>query len=204
MFILINIKNSSIVVWYVLFISDLISVLQPYDLVLQTYTLCNKPFLFSCHQVAAASLHPVSSLSCQSVVCGHGMRYRNLSCYVSDGTSDGDGSLVDEELCSSLELAVDGDKQIKLKEACTLPCPGDKSVSFSFLLCMSKLRESHLSKKESRGIKMFLQPGCHNRWQISDTDKVMPSVFTNRRKIKYINKVQQFIESQQIWSRSIF
>ncbi|AWP15681.1 putative thrombospondin type-1 domain-containing protein 7A-like [Scophthalmus maximus] len=64
----------------------------------------------------------------ESVVCGHGMRYRNLSCFVSDGSIDGkvgDGSLVDEELCSSLELAVDGDKQIRLKEACTLPCPGE-------------------------------------------------------------------------------
>lgn len=60
----------------------------------------------------------------QSVVCGEGMRYRNLSCFVSDGSADGEFSMVDEELCSSLELAVNGDKQILLKEPCTLPCPG--------------------------------------------------------------------------------
>ncbi|CAB1415308.1 unnamed protein product [Pleuronectes platessa] len=72
---------------------------------------------------------PWSECRVESVVCGHGTRYRNLSCFVSDGSMDsegeGEGSLVDEELCSSLELAVDGDKQITLKEACTLPCPGE-------------------------------------------------------------------------------
>uniref|UniRef100_A0A3B3BBP5 Thrombospondin type-1 domain-containing protein 7A n=1 Tax=Oryzias melastigma TaxID=30732 RepID=A0A3B3BBP5_ORYME len=61
----------------------------------------------------------------ESVVCGEGMRYRNLSCFVSDGSADGEFSMVDEELCSSLELAVNGDKQILLKEPCTLPCPGE-------------------------------------------------------------------------------
>lgn len=73
------------------------------------------------------------------------MRYRNLSCFVSDGSGGGEGGLVDEELCSSLELAVDGDKQIILKEACVLPCPGNKSVQnkVSVLLCMSKLTKSH-------------------------------------------------------------
>ncbi len=94
-----------------------------------------------CHQVAVDSFncclselsHPSPSssvvpLSCQSVVCGHGTRYRNLSCFVSDGSGDGEGSLVDEELCSSLELAVDGDKQIRLKEACVLPCPGNTAA----------------------------------------------------------------------------
>lgn len=59
------------------------------------------------------------------MVCGHGLRYRNLSCFVSDGSDEDRLSLVDEELCSSLELAVDGDKKITLKEACTLPCPGE-------------------------------------------------------------------------------
>lgn len=59
------------------------------------------------------------------------MRYRNLSCFVSDGSGDGEGSLVDEELCSSLELAIDGDKRIILKEPCTLPCPGNNG-NFEF------------------------------------------------------------------------
>lgn len=90
--------------------------------------------------------HPPPSLvvflSCQSVVCGHGIRYRNLSCFVSDGSSEGEGSLVDEELCASLELAVDGDKQIRLKEACTLPCPGNNMVILSFLCLMSNLAKS--------------------------------------------------------------
>lgn len=65
----------------------------------------------------------------QSVVCGHGTRYRNLSCFVSDGSSGSESSAVDEELCGSLELAVDGDKQILLSEACTLPCPGNQPAS---------------------------------------------------------------------------
>ncbi|KAF3839604.1 hypothetical protein F7725_018321 [Dissostichus mawsoni] len=43
---------------------------------------------------------------CRNVVCGHGTRYRNLTCYVSDGSREGEGSLVDEELCNSLKLAV--------------------------------------------------------------------------------------------------
>lgn len=66
----------------------------------------------------------ISPLLCQSVVCGEGVRYRNLSCFVSDGSADGDFIMVDEELCSDLELAVNGDEQIHLKEPCTLPCPG--------------------------------------------------------------------------------
>lgn len=69
----------------------------------------------------------------QTVVCGHGTRYRNLSCFVSDGSGDDEGSQVDEELCGGLELAVEGDKQIRLKEACTLPCPGKNPPSWSSL-----------------------------------------------------------------------
>ncbi|XP_061918683.1 thrombospondin, type I, domain containing 7Ab [Entelurus aequoreus] len=61
----------------------------------------------------------------ETVVCGHGTRYRNLTCFVSDGGEDGEGSQVDEELCGGLDLLVDGDKRISLKEACTLPCPGE-------------------------------------------------------------------------------
>ncbi|XP_019734334.1 thrombospondin, type I, domain containing 7Ab isoform X2 [Hippocampus comes] len=63
----------------------------------------------------------------ESVVCGHGTRYRNLTCFVSDGSGgeQDSGGQVDEELCGSLELSVDGDKRIRLKEACMLPCPGE-------------------------------------------------------------------------------
>uniref|UniRef100_A0A1A7X5A7 Thrombospondin type-1 domain-containing protein 7A n=2 Tax=Iconisemion striatum TaxID=60296 RepID=A0A1A7X5A7_9TELE len=68
---------------------------------------------------------PWSECRVESVVCGHGVRYRNLSCFVSDGSSGAEDGMVDEELCSSLELAVNGDKQISLKEACILPCPGE-------------------------------------------------------------------------------
>lgn len=93
--------------------------------------------------------HPLTqpSPSRQSVVCGHGTRYRNLTCLVSDGSGgssgSGESSAADEELCSGLELAVDGDKQIVLSEACTLPCPGNqaaatpRSPSAQHLFCMS-------------------------------------------------------------------
>ncbi|KAJ8288081.1 hypothetical protein COCON_G00007400 [Conger conger] len=57
--------------------------------------------------------------------CGEGLRFRNISCFVADGSRDSEGRMVDEELCGDLEPAVDGDKQIVLEEACTLPCPGD-------------------------------------------------------------------------------
>uniref|UniRef100_A0A672T3S8 Thrombospondin type-1 domain-containing protein 7A n=1 Tax=Sinocyclocheilus grahami TaxID=75366 RepID=A0A672T3S8_SINGR len=59
------------------------------------------------------------------VVCGVGLRFRNLSCFVSDGSGDGKSSIVEDELCAGLEQAVDGDKNIILEETCTLPCPGD-------------------------------------------------------------------------------
>ncbi|MEQ2168536.1 hypothetical protein GOODEAATRI_015584 [Goodea atripinnis] len=71
---------------------------------------------------------PWSECRVESVVCGHGTRYRNLSCFVSDGSSDGESSMVDEELCNTLELAINGDRKIILKEACILPCPGDISL----------------------------------------------------------------------------
>ncbi|KAF4076092.1 hypothetical protein AMELA_G00226460 [Ameiurus melas] len=61
----------------------------------------------------------------EEVVCGEGRRFRNLSCFVSDGSRDSQVSMVEDELCSGLELAVDGDKKIVLEEPCTLPCPGD-------------------------------------------------------------------------------
>ncbi|KAG7325780.1 hypothetical protein KOW79_010705 [Hemibagrus wyckioides] len=57
--------------------------------------------------------------------CGEGLRFRNVSCFVSDSAGGNGGSLVDEELCGDLEQTVDGDTQIILEEACTLPCPGE-------------------------------------------------------------------------------
>ncbi|CAB1350872.1 unnamed protein product, partial [Coregonus sp. 'balchen'] len=57
--------------------------------------------------------------------CGEGLRFRNVSCFVSDGSGQGEGNLVDDELCGNLEPSVDGDKQITLEEPCTSPCPGD-------------------------------------------------------------------------------
>uniref|UniRef100_H2ZWX4 Thrombospondin type 1 domain containing 7A n=1 Tax=Latimeria chalumnae TaxID=7897 RepID=H2ZWX4_LATCH len=57
--------------------------------------------------------------------CGEGFRVRNLSCMVFDGSSDDPGKVVDEEFCGDLELVVEGERRIVLKEACTVPCPGD-------------------------------------------------------------------------------
>uniref|UniRef100_A0A8C1KE39 Thrombospondin type-1 domain-containing protein 7A n=1 Tax=Cyprinus carpio TaxID=7962 RepID=A0A8C1KE39_CYPCA len=68
---------------------------------------------------------PWSECRVEEVVCGVGLRFRNLSCFVSDGSGDGKSSIVEEELCAGLEQAVDGDKNIVLEETCTLPCPGD-------------------------------------------------------------------------------
>ncbi|XP_043995053.1 thrombospondin type-1 domain-containing protein 7A isoform X3 [Gambusia affinis] len=57
--------------------------------------------------------------------CGEGMRFRNLSCFVSDGSGQQDSSVVDDELCADVELSVNGHKQIILQELCTVPCPGE-------------------------------------------------------------------------------
>ncbi|XP_051527151.1 thrombospondin type-1 domain-containing protein 7A [Myxocyprinus asiaticus] len=57
--------------------------------------------------------------------CGEGLRFRNVSCFVTDGSGKDQGSMVDEELCGDLEQTVDGDKQIILQESCTVPCPGE-------------------------------------------------------------------------------
>lgn len=70
----------------------------------------------------------LSLLWCQNLACGHGTRYRKLSCVVSDGSFNDKLSLVDEELCEGLEQTGDGDKPVRLKETCTLPCPGIKAV----------------------------------------------------------------------------
>ncbi|XP_067860093.1 thrombospondin type-1 domain-containing protein 7A-like isoform X1 [Heptranchias perlo] len=57
--------------------------------------------------------------------CGDGMRFRNISCVVFDGSNEDPGKVVDEEFCADLEPVVNGDKWIVLQEACTVPCPGD-------------------------------------------------------------------------------
>lgn len=62
----------------------------------------------------------------QGARCGEGLRFRNVSCFVSDGSSQQDGSLVDDELCGDQEPSVDGDTNIILQESCTVPCPGKK------------------------------------------------------------------------------
>lgn len=63
----------------------------------------------------------------QGARCGDGLRFRNVSCFVSDGSGLQDSSLVDDELCGDLELLVDGDAKIVLQEPCTVPCPGRTS-----------------------------------------------------------------------------
>ena len=59
------------------------------------------------------------------VACGHGLRHRNTSCFVSDGSGRAPPSLVEEELCSGLQAVADGNKEMRLVESCTLPCPGN-------------------------------------------------------------------------------
>ncbi|XP_037119281.1 thrombospondin type-1 domain-containing protein 7A-like isoform X2 [Syngnathus acus] len=56
--------------------------------------------------------------------CGEGLRFRNISCLVSDG-SHLPGSLVDDELCGDHEPVVEGDTHVVLQESCTVPCPGE-------------------------------------------------------------------------------
>uniref|UniRef100_A0A6Q2X3L3 Thrombospondin, type I, domain containing 7Ab n=1 Tax=Esox lucius TaxID=8010 RepID=A0A6Q2X3L3_ESOLU len=68
---------------------------------------------------------PWSECTSEGARCGEGLRFRNVSCFVSDGSGRGEGCLVDDELCGDLEPSVDGDKPITLEEACTVPCPGD-------------------------------------------------------------------------------
>lgn len=65
--------------------------------------------------------------SCQGARCGEGLRFRNVSCFVSDGSRGQEGSLVDDELCGDQEPSVDGDTNIVLQEACTVPCPGGRT-----------------------------------------------------------------------------
>lgn len=63
----------------------------------------------------------------QGARCGEGLHFRNVSCFVSDGSGDQDSSLVDDELCGDLEPSVDGDTHMILQEPCTAPCPGEKT-----------------------------------------------------------------------------
>ncbi|KAK6491401.1 thrombospondin type-1 domain-containing protein 7A-like [Huso huso] len=57
--------------------------------------------------------------------CGEGVRFRNISCFVFDGSKEDHGSTVDEERCEKVEPSVDGDRDIILEEICAVPCPGD-------------------------------------------------------------------------------
>ncbi|XP_077599244.1 thrombospondin type-1 domain-containing protein 7A [Stigmatopora nigra] len=56
--------------------------------------------------------------------CGEGLRFRNISCFVSDGF-DLPGGLVDDEMCGEQESMTEKDTQIILQESCTVPCPGE-------------------------------------------------------------------------------
>uniref|UniRef100_A0A8C1KJ43 Thrombospondin type-1 domain-containing protein 7A n=1 Tax=Cyprinus carpio TaxID=7962 RepID=A0A8C1KJ43_CYPCA len=49
---------------------------------------------------------PWSECRVEEVVCGVGLRFRNLSCFVSDGSGDGKSSIVEEELCAGLDSAL--------------------------------------------------------------------------------------------------
>lgn len=78
----------------------------------------------------------------QGARCGEGLRFRNVSCFVSDSVGGNGGSLVDEELCGDLEQTVDGDTQIILEEACTLPCPGNfEKFIYLFIYLFSNTHE---------------------------------------------------------------
>ncbi|XP_043922684.1 thrombospondin type-1 domain-containing protein 7A isoform X2 [Protopterus annectens] len=66
-----------------------------------------------------------SSCKVEDAQCGQGVRFRNITCMVFDGSQEDEGKVVEEELCGDLEPSVDGDKQILLEEDCTVPCPGD-------------------------------------------------------------------------------
>ncbi|KAM9824426.1 thrombospondin type-1 domain-containing protein 7A [Neosynchiropus ocellatus] len=61
----------------------------------------------------------------EGATCGDGMRFRSVSCYVSDGKNLKDSRLVDDDLCADLEPTVEKDTPILLEELCTKPCPGE-------------------------------------------------------------------------------
>ncbi|XP_072304518.1 thrombospondin type-1 domain-containing protein 7A [Eucyclogobius newberryi] len=66
-----------------------------------------------------------SPCKAEGAVCGEGLRFRNVSCFVSDGSGQQELSPVDEELCGDVDFAVDGDANVTLEEGCTVPCPGE-------------------------------------------------------------------------------
>ena len=70
---------------------------------------------------------PAFSASPQGARCGDGLRYRNVTCFVSDGSGREPGSPVDEGLCGELELGVDGERPVVLEESCAVPCPGEQT-----------------------------------------------------------------------------
>lgn len=53
---------------------------------------------------------------------------------MSDGSSAQEGSLVDDELCGDQEPSVDGDTNIVLQEACTVPCPGETASIIALIV----------------------------------------------------------------------
>ncbi|XP_035284003.1 thrombospondin type-1 domain-containing protein 7A-like isoform X2 [Anguilla anguilla] len=66
-----------------------------------------------------------SECGAEDAGCGEGVRVRNVSCVVFDGSRDDEGSVVEEELCGGADPLQDGDNRGALEEACTVPCPGD-------------------------------------------------------------------------------
>ncbi|CAL8297260.1 unnamed protein product [Lota lota] len=68
---------------------------------------------------------PWSQCSSEGARCGDGLRFRNVTCFVSDGSGREAGSPVDEGLCGDLGQGVDGDRLVVLEEGCTVPCPGE-------------------------------------------------------------------------------
>uniref|UniRef100_A0A8C8IFT5 Thrombospondin type-1 domain-containing protein 7A n=1 Tax=Oncorhynchus tshawytscha TaxID=74940 RepID=A0A8C8IFT5_ONCTS len=65
---------------------------------------------------------PWSECKSEGARCGEGLRFRNVSCFVSDGSGQEEGSLVDDEMCGNLEPSVDGDKRLCTVCLCTGDC----------------------------------------------------------------------------------
>ncbi|KAJ8267352.1 hypothetical protein COCON_G00125240, partial [Conger conger] len=68
------------------------------------------------------SFSPWSECGAEDAGCGEGVRVRNVSCVVFDGSHDDEGGVVEEELCGGAEPLQEGGT---LEEPCTVPCPGD-------------------------------------------------------------------------------
>uniref|UniRef100_A0A8C7Q3G5 Thrombospondin type-1 domain-containing protein 7A n=1 Tax=Oncorhynchus mykiss TaxID=8022 RepID=A0A8C7Q3G5_ONCMY len=65
---------------------------------------------------------PWSECKSEGARCGEGLRFRNVSCFVSDGSGQEEGSLVDDEMCGNLEPSVEGDKRLCTVCLCTGDC----------------------------------------------------------------------------------